>query len=307
MKTLLHASNLGFRDRNSERVSGINLQLRLGEVVGLLGVNGAGKSTTLRLLTGALAPTSGSVRVMGLDLHRQPLQAKHHIGLLPESPPLYADLTVNENLNFAARLQGLSAPATITARERIKEQCGLADYGEKLVGKLSRGFGQRVGIAQAMIHQPAILVLDEPTVGLDPAQANALRELIKEVSPGCGIILASHILLDMEQLCQRVIILNEGRQVGDSAITPTAMNSVRLHLSAPPSDLIPLDQLPGVAATEQLAKGWIRLTLDQAPMDLAEQIAGKGWGMTAFVPEQADLLELFSRSISPPSEFGGGE
>ena len=300
MKPLLKASGLGRRDGNRDRVAALDLQLDRGEVVGLLGVNGAGKSTTLSLLTGALAPTTGSVQVLGMDLHRRPLLAKRHIGLLPESPPLYPDLTVDENLEFAGRLHGLNATLCRQARERVKRQCDLSGYGSRLVGRLSRGISQRTGIAQALLHAPDILVLDEPTVGLDPAQANTLRELIREISADCGVILASHILLDMEQLCQRVIILNEGRKVAESQIHSGHSRSARVHFTALPQDTSSLNALPGVAATERLHDGWIRLHLDHAPAELAETLAHKGWGMTAFVPELLDLQDLFSRSIAPP-------
>ena len=296
---MLKAENLGRKDGHHKRVSGLNLSLKKGEIVGLLGINGAGKSTTLALLSGALAPSSGRVEIMGMDLHRQP-GAKRHIGLLPEKPALYPELTVDENLDFAARIRGMAASQAKAAREDIKQRCDLGKVGKRLAGRLSRGYQQRTGIAQAMIHSPAVLALDEPTAGLDPVQAHQLRSLIRSISPGCGIILASHVLLDMEQLCQRVLVLDDGRLVSERSLAGESKGMVRLHLARPPG-LEQLHRLAGVLTVESLEAGWYRLKAGTSDQELAQTIARRDWGMRAFIPESLDSRILSDQfSSSPP-------
>ncbi len=200
-------------------VKGVSLELRRGEVLGLLGHNGAGKSTTLQMLTGALPPSSGSVEICGYDLARQPEQAKACIGFLPEQPPLYRDMRVDDYLLFAARLHRVPPPGLGEALERAKQRCGLQHSGRKVVGTLSKGYQQRVGIAQAIIHNPPVVVLDEPTVGLDPAQIRDIRALIRELGDSSSVILSTHLLNEAESLCDRVVILQHGRVIfsGSSA------------------------------------------------------------------------------------------
>jgi ABC-2 type transport system ATP-binding protein len=216
--TLLAQNLVRLRDHRLV-VDNVSLELRRGEVLGLLGHNGAGKSTTLQMLTGALPPQSGQIQICGFDLLRQPLQAKACIGFLPEHPPLYRDMRVDDFLLFAARLHRIPAAKLAAALELSKQRCGLQEYGEKIIGTLSKGYQQRVGIAQAIIHNPAVVVLDEPTVGLDPAQIRDIRMLIRELGNGSSVILSTHLLNEVESLCDRVIILQEGRLIysGSSA------------------------------------------------------------------------------------------
>ena len=280
---MLKAENLGRTDGPHERVAGFNLNLQRGEIVGLLGINGAGKSTTLGLLSGALAPSTGKVEILGKDLHQQP-DARACIGLLPERPPLYPELTVDENLDFAARIRGMKSDQLKTAREDIKQRCELTHLGRRLAGRLSKGYRQRSAIAQAMIHNPGVLALDEPTAGLDPAQADQLRKLIQSIAPERGIILASHILLDIEQLCQRVLVLDAGRLVAEHALTGQSNSMIRLRLARPP-DLDQLRRLAGVVTAESLGEGWYALQTDANHAELAQAIAQRDWGMCAYVPE----------------------
>lgn len=200
-------------------VKGVSLELRRGEVLGLLGHNGAGKSTTLQMLTGALPPSSGSVEICGFDLARQPEQAKACIGFLPEQPPLYRDMRVDDYLLFAARLRRVPPAGLAAALDLAKRRCGLQHSGRKIVGTLSKGYQQRVGIAQAIIHNPPVVVLDEPTVGLDPAQIRDIRTLIRELGDSNSVILSTHLLNEAESLCDRVLILQQGRPIysGSSA------------------------------------------------------------------------------------------
>jgi ABC-2 type transport system ATP-binding protein len=192
-------------------VNGVDLQLHQGEVLGLLGVNGAGKSTTLNLLTGNLIAQSGSVNICGVDLLRDPVGAKKHLGYLPEVAPLHQEMTVDEYLRFAARLHGISKNNLAAALETTKNRCGLTDKSANLIGKLSKGYQQRVGIAQAIVHQPDVIILDEPGVGLDPAQSNQMRDLIRQLAQDSSVIFSSHILSDIETTCSRVAILHQGK------------------------------------------------------------------------------------------------
>ncbi|WP_456412464.1 ABC transporter ATP-binding protein [Thiolapillus sp.] len=298
-KLLLSAKDLGRKDQGKARLSGFNLDLHQGETVGLLGVNGAGKSTTLALLSGALAPSEGGVTVLGVDLHHHP-QAKKHIGLLPETPPLYANLSIDENLDFAARLRGMSASQASRARAAVKKRLGLDTLGKRLCGQLSKGMAQRAAIAQALIHSPKVLILDEPTAGLDPAQAQELRELIRGLSGECGILLASHILADMEQLCQRVIVLNDGRQVAEQAMNNHRM--VRIRLKTPPQNPAQLIGIASIRKAEDQGNGWYQLELDDAGEALAEQITAAGWGLLALIPSQYNLQSLLAQTLSATGE-----
>lgn len=215
----LSAQNLTRRHNKHVAVEGLSLELHRGEVLGLLGHNGAGKSTTLQMLAGALPPDSGTVEVCGFDMAQQPELAKACIGFLPEHPPLYKDMRADDYLLFAARLHRVPSDKLRGALELAKRRCGLQEHGRKIIGTLSKGFQQRVGIAQAIVHNPPVVVLDEPTVGLDPAQIRDIRGLIRELGDNSSVILSTHLLNEVESLCDRVIILQEGRLIysGSSA------------------------------------------------------------------------------------------
>ena len=295
MTALLRAERLSCQNGPHARVASIDLCLGASEIVGLLGTNGAGKSTTLALLAGALAPTAGRIEVLGRDLHRAPREARRAIGLLPERPPLHPDLTVDENLAFAARLAGVARRQVRFAVTRAKERSDLGRLGNRLARRLSRGEAQRAGIAQALVHDPQVLLLDEPTAGLDPIQAETLRQLIRSLRPGRAVLLATHLLPDVEGLCDRVILLHEGRQTAVSSGDDTPTRRIRLRLTASPQPA-QLTALPGIASAVKEPDGWwrVQLTAD-APPALAERLAAHGWGLEAYVPVVHDLATLFSR------------
>lgn len=228
----LSAHNLVRRHDNRLVVDSVSLELRRGEVLGLLGHNGAGKSTTLQMLTGALPPNSGHIEVCGFDIMKRPQHAKACIGFLPEHPPLYRDMRIDDFLLFAARLHRVPPAQLADALAQAKQRCGLQDSGKKLIGTLSKGYQQRVGIAQAIIHNPAVVVLDEPTVGLDPAQIRDIRTLIRELGNNSSVILSTHLLNEVESLCDRVIILKQGRLIysGSSAEMLTTGNMEQAFL-----------------------------------------------------------------------------
>jgi ABC-2 type transport system ATP-binding protein len=194
-------------------VRDIDLELGYGEILGFLGPNGAGKSTVMRMLTGNLAPSAGSIEIGGIDLVDRPEEAKKHFGYLPEMAPLYRELTVTEYLRFAARLHRVNTSRIPFALNRVMKGCGLGDSGNRLIGLLSKGYQQRVGIAQAIIHDPEVIILDEPTGGLDPNQIREIRALIRELGDNRSVIISTHIMAEVESLCDRVQIINDGHTV----------------------------------------------------------------------------------------------
>ncbi len=218
---------------------GVSFRVEAGEVVGFLGPNGAGKTTTMRVITGFMPPTSGTVRVSGHDVLDDAIEARRQIGYLPETPPLYNDLTVIAYLGFVAKIKGV---ASSVRRERIDhalESCGLATVRQRVIGTLSKGFRQRVGIAQALVHDPKVLILDEPTVGLDPHQIIEIRNLIASLAGQRTIVLSTHILPEVAQLCRRVIIVNAGRIVADTPISkiPDGMSLEQYFITTTSADV----------------------------------------------------------------------
>jgi len=194
-------------------VQDISFSVAKGEIVAFLGPNGAGKTTTMRMLTGYMPATEGSIRVADFDCHESPLEVKRRIGYLPEHPPLYLELTVHEYLTFVGRMKGVEGGQFTKRMEQVVEQTGLGEVNKRVIGNLSRGYRQRVGLAQALIHDPPVLILDEPTVGLDPNQIIEIRDLIKSLAGSHTIILSTHILPEATALCERVIIIHRGQIV----------------------------------------------------------------------------------------------
>ncbi|MBF8269303.1 MAG: Multidrug ABC transporter ATP-binding protein [Gammaproteobacteria bacterium] len=217
-------------------VNAISFTVARGEVLGFLGPNGAGKSTTMNMLCGVMAMSSGSIRIAGHDIVDAPAQAKQYLGYLPEKPPLYPDLTVDEFLTYCARLRRVAKGHLAAAIADSKQRCGLGEVGQRLIGNLSKGYQQRVGIAQALIHKPAVVILDEPTAGLDPNQIVEIRNLIRELGRAQSVILSTHILPEVQGICDRVVILHAGDLVLDAdigAIDNLEQTFTRLTTSAP--------------------------------------------------------------------------
>jgi len=199
-------------------VDHISFEVQKGEIIGFLGPNGAGKTTTMRMLTCFLPPSAGSATVAGFDVLEQPLEVKKRIGYLPETPPLYPEMDTTEYLTFVGKLKGLSGSELRGRIDYVCERCAITDVRHKLLGRLSKGYRQRVGLAQAIIHNPDVLILDEPTAGLDPKQINETRDLIKGLAGDHTIILSTHILPEVEQTCQKVIIINKGKLVATDSV-----------------------------------------------------------------------------------------
>src|SRR6266508_54956 len=192
-------------------VDGITFSVGRGEILGFLGPNGAGKTTTMRVLTGYVAPTAGTARVAGFDVQENPIEVKRRIGYLPEHPPLYREMTVRPFLRFAATVRRVPRKDVGSRVDRAIERCGLQQVAGRVIGNLSKGYQQRVGLAQAILHEPDVLILDEPTVGLDPSQIREIRQLIKSFAGLHTVILSTHILAEVTMTCSRVLIINEGR------------------------------------------------------------------------------------------------
>ncbi len=215
---MIQVEGLSKRYARHVAVNNISFSVNKGDIVGFLGPNGAGKTTTMRILTCFMPPTEGKATVANYDVFDQPFEVKKHIGYLPETPPVYPEMTVEGYLAFVARLKNVAASDINTRVGQVMERCAVADVKSKLIGKLSKGYRQRVGLAQAIIHNPDVLILDEPTSGLDPKQINETRELIKSLAGEHTIILSTHILPEVEAVCEKVIIINKGKLVATDSV-----------------------------------------------------------------------------------------
>lgn len=298
-ETLIEASALNKRYGPNHAVIDLNLELKTGDILGLLGPNGAGKSTTLKMLTGCLAPTSGNVRIHGVDLHTHPRRAKASLGYLPERPPVYAELSVDEYLGFCARLHGVPATRRRSALESAKRDCGLTEMGRRTIANLSKGYRQRVGLAQAIIHRPAMIILDEPTVGLDPIQIREIRKLINDLARSHSVILSSHNLSEIQATCNRVMIIHRGRMVLNRVLddTPTEKTPERIlvGLRNPPEDS-ELQDIPGVSSVQHLEEGLLRLSCahGEDPREaVLERAQARHWGLYELHGETKTLEETF--------------
>ena len=305
---MIRVDNL-VKDYGSFRaVNKVTFNVRKGEVLGFLGPNGAGKSTTMKMLTCYLAPTEGSAKVAGYDVFDESLQVREHLGYLPEDTPLYRDMTVREYLEFAAEMRQMT-PTNRGARiKEIGGRCGLGDVAGKLVGELSKGFRQRLGLAQAILHDPDILILDEPTSGLDPNQIVEIRSLIKEIGREKTVILSTHILPEVQATCSRILIISGGKLVADG--TPADLRQrergsryrviVEQNGAAPDAVRARLTGLSGVARCEPVAgeAGSLAFSIDAtANEDLRKTI------FRAVVDNQWTLLELARESASLEDVF----
>lgn len=295
METLLRVTNLSHSFGNHPVLSEVNFSLERGEVLGLLGPNGAGKTTCLRLLSGLLTPTRGRIEIQNLDLARYPLKVKRQIGYLPERPPLHPELRVDEYLRYCARLHRLPRRRISIAIDEAKQRCGLDDSGRRLISVLSKGFRQRLGIAQAILHQPRLLILDEPTEGLDPLQMRALRGLIRNLARDCGIILASHLLPEVQAVCDRVVILHQGRVCfNDYLNDDKPIYGWRVQLGTG-STLLKLTALPCITGAVAIGEDRYRVLLEDGAdsAQLAEQILRAGLHLRELIPERTDLERAF--------------
>lgn len=303
---MIEAQALTRRYGDFTAVDGVSFRINEGEIVGILGPNGAGKTTTIRMITGFLPPDRGRVMVGGVDLFTQPIAARRQIGYLPENVALYTEMRVSEYLAYRARLEGMRGAAAKQAIGETLERCLLSDVRQQIIGTLSKGYRQRVGLATAILHQPAVLVLDEPTVGLDPKQIIAIRDLIRELGKKRTLLLSTHILPEVELLCNRVLIIDRGRLIDQG--TPEALRErwrgntqVRVTVKgAPPQAESALLSLEGARSvvSEGAGTGTWRLEADGG-RDLREAVfrmaVERGWVLLELAERKASLEDIFVR------------
>lgn len=298
-ETLVEVKDLSRFYGNLPAVKNISFSVAKGEVLGFLGPNGAGKTTTMQIITGNLAPSAGSICIAGHDLLEDPQAAKAVIGYLPEQPPVYRELTVDEYLDYAAALNRIPRPQRLGARDAAKQKCGLTEVGRRLIGNLSKGYQQRVGIAQAIIHMPPVVILDEPTVGLDPIQIREIRDLIQELGQEHSVILSSHILPEIQMTCSRVQIINKGEMVMSDSIDGLQQHlssaSVTVALRTPPA-MSELETLAGVQKVVQEKEGYLRFFFEKG-QDSTDAIVSaavqNNWGLTELRPGRVSLEDIF--------------
>lgn len=280
-------------------VNEVSFNLSQGQVLGFLGPNGAGKSTTMKMLTGNLAPSKGAIRICGIDIIDKPKEAKAMIGYLPELRPLYKELTVDEYLIIAARLHSVSRKHIKKAVEIAKERCGLAHMSKRLIENLSNGYQQRVGIAQAIIHQPMVVILDEPTVGLDPIQIRDIRTLIKEIGQTSSVILSTHILPEVEMVCNHVQIIDKGQLVFNGDIDVLKRQRIGNKLLAAfkrVPDINVIANIDGITEVEALEDNMLRISFVEGSLpheEIVEISVKDGWGLYQIAPEQTSLEDVF--------------
>lgn len=294
---LIRVENLSRFYQTHCAIRHLSFSLHAGEVLGFLGPNGAGKSTTMQIISGNLAPSEGEVSINGFDILESPREAKQHIGYLPEHPPVYRDSTVDEYLRYCAKLKRITSSALTDAVERAKESCGLSEVGSRLIGNLSKGFQQRIGIAQAIIHDPPVVILDEPTVGLDPIQIREIRNLIKSLGKERSVILSTHILSEVQATCDRVQIIRQGELIYNASIEMLNHGrkcSVIIALKRPPA-ADTLQQVEHVSHVEQIDDQRFHLFFDTtSPAEIiVQQSVDNDWGLYELRPDQQSLEDLF--------------
>ncbi len=294
-----------------EAIRNLSFQIEKGEVIGFLGPNGAGKTTTMNILACIMPASSGTARICGLDVFEQSLKIRELIGYLPETPPLYSDMVISDYLAFAARIRNVPKTHTALAVDRVVEKCSLTEVRNRIIGRLSKGFQQRVGIAQALIHDPDILILDEPTIGLDPIQIIEIRKLIQELAASHTIILSSHILPEITQICKRVIILNDGEIAAvDSleALTTRLRKGDRLFLRVRQANIETVDKLNAlsrvVAVTQQEDGQFVIECEPHANIQdaIAKLALDQGWGIVELTPASVTLEDIFLKLTLEESE-----
>ena len=301
---------------NFPAITDINFRVERGEVVGFLGPNGAGKSTTMKIITGFLPPTSGSASIAGYDIVNESLEARKHIGYLPETVPLYTEMTVREYLDYMGRLRGMTSDRVRARIDDVIEICHLEDYYGSIIGKLSKGFRQRLGIAQAILHEPDVLVLDEPTIGIDPIQVVETRQLIKDLGGDHTLIVSTHILPEVSQLCERVIVINEGEIVATDDpenLAKRLLGRERVDLQIKGAQQEVIAALESVEGVEEVPPHQHRAGSNSAvPVEsesgmeiraaLAQKVVESGWELHRLEAVTMSLEEIFLKLTTEDEE-----
>jgi ABC-2 type transport system ATP-binding protein len=303
---MIEVESLTKRYGRTTAVDGVTFRVERGEILGFLGPNGAGKTTTMRILTCYLPPTEGTARVAGYDVFAQPMDVKKRVGYLPEAPPLYPDMSVRDYLDFCAKIKGVSPKGRQAAVNDAIEKCRVGDVRTTLIGKLSKGYRQRVGLAQAILHNPDVLIMDEPTAGLDPKQIIETRELIRGLGGSHTIILSTHILPEVSMTCGRVVIINKGRVVAED--TPENLThrlkgagSLRLEVRGPEAEVLStLKSVPGVLSVHARGghEGVVFVDVEaeagkDVRAELAWSVVTKGHGLLGLQQMGMSLEEIF--------------
>ncbi len=298
---MIEVSNLSKNYGERKAISDLNFKIEKGDVVGFLGPNGAGKSTTMKIITGFMAPTSGEARVCGYDVFLNPIEVKKRIGYLPETPPLYLDMLVDDYLRFVAELKDVPKEKIKEYVDGALEKAQLTDVRRRLIKNLSKGFKQRVGIAQALVSNPEVLILDEPTVGLDPKQVSEIRNLIRQLKGEHTVILSTHILPEVQASCDRVIIIHEGKIVAQESISDIAnLNKGFIMLTVKTRKSLDikssLKAISGVEEIEEVNNQYyrIKLTEDEEIIErIASEVIRSGAGLVELSPARANLEDVF--------------
>ena len=303
---MIEVQHLTKRYGPTTAVDDVSFRVERGEVLGFLGPNGAGKTTTMRVLTGYMPPTEGKAIVAGYDISDQPIEAKRRIGYLPETPPLYPEMTVRDYLAFVARIKGVPRSERKTRVDNVMERTRVADVADRHCGKLSKGYRQRVGLAQALLHNPEVLILDEPTAGLDPKQIIDTRELIKQLGGDHTVVLSTHILPEVSQTCHRIVIINKGRVVAVDTpdnLTARVRGSETMYVQVDGPDgriKTALEAIPGVTQASPVDTRGMITSFEvnsengrDVRRELAATIVGQGWGLVELRPLRMSLEDIF--------------
>lgn len=313
---MITVENLTKRYANSKTaIEGMSFEVEKGEILGFLGPNGAGKTTTMRIITGYMPASEGSVRVDGFDVFEKPLEVKRRIGYLPENPPLYPEMSVSGYLRFVAKIKGVHSSNISNEIVRVMEKVNIVDVKDRVIAKLSKGYKQRVGIAQALLNDPPVLVLDEPTIGLDPKQIQEMRELIKELAGKHTMVLSTHILPEVEQTCNRVIIIDKGKIV--AVDTPQNLRSqvqgadrITVEVEGPAAEVASkLRSVPGVAGVKTIDQndGRARFQVESELKkdvrgELARAIVQNGYGLLELHASRMSLEDIFIKLTTAETE-----
>jgi ABC-2 type transport system ATP-binding protein len=312
---MITVQNLTKRYATKTAIEGMSFTVEKGEILGFLGPNGAGKTTTMRIITGFMPATDGSVHVDGYEVFEKPLEVRRRIGYLPENPPLYVEMTVASYLRFVAKIKGVAKENLVKEVGRVMQRVNITDVKDRIISKLSKGYKQRVGLAQALLNDPPVLILDEPTIGLDPKQIQEVRELIKELAGNHTVVLSTHILPEVEQTCHRVIIIDRGKIV--AVDTPQNLRfqlqgaeRVLIEVKGPAPEIISkLKVTPGVIDVQKVAEsnGSHRFQVEgelrkDIRSDLARVIVQNGWGLLELQSATMSLEDIFIKLTTAEEE-----
>ena len=293
--------NLSHRYSKAWAIKDISFNIEKNGIVGLLGSNGAGKSTTMNILCGIIAPTQGKVMIGEYNIIENPIEAKKLMGFLPQKPPLYQDLTVDEYLYHCGRLRMISKKSLKPAVEKVKEYCGIAEFSKRLIGNLSGGYQQRVGIAQAIIHRPRLVVLDEPTNGLDPVQITEIRSLVRDISRDSAVLLSTHILSEVQAVCDEIIMIEKGHVVFSGSMNKfnglIKPNTIMVRMGNIPH-LDEIDAIEGVKLAKQIEPGYLRLEIGEnanVAETIVELSVKNGWQLSEIHNVKTSLDSIFAK------------